>query len=58
MLLAELKGGDAFGEEALVSEARRNATVTAVRDGELLRLGKAHFTELLREPPDRGFPMV
>lgn len=50
MLLAELKGGDAFGEEALVSEARRNATVTAVRDGELLRLGKAHFTELLREP--------
>ena len=28
MLLAELKSGDAFGEEALVSEAKRNATIT------------------------------
>ena len=50
MLLAELKSGDAFGEEALVSEAKRNATVTMRTDGALLRLDKKEFVELLREP--------
>jgi len=50
MLLADLKGGDAFGEEALVSEAKRNATVTMKSDGVLLRLAKTDFNELLREP--------
>jgi CRP-like cAMP-binding protein len=50
VVLAELKGGDAFGEEALVSEAKRNATVLALGDGELLRLGRSDFNELLREP--------
>src|SRR6185295_15949240 len=50
VLLAELKSGDAFGEEALVSEAKRNATVTSLGEGELLRLERTHFGELLREP--------
>ncbi|HUQ75426.1 MAG TPA: cyclic nucleotide-binding domain-containing protein [Burkholderiales bacterium] len=50
VVLAELKSGDAFGEEALVSEAKRNATVTALSDGELLRVGRRDFNELLREP--------
>jgi len=50
MLLAELKSGDAFGEEALVSEARRNATISMKTDGVLLRLAKEDFVELLREP--------
>ncbi|MGE0874143.1 MAG: cyclic nucleotide-binding domain-containing protein [Burkholderiales bacterium] len=50
MALAELKSGDAFGEEALVSEAKRNATVVVTSDGALLRLGKNDFNELLREP--------
>jgi rhodanese-related sulfurtransferase len=48
--LAELKAGDAFGEEALASDARRNATVTLATDGMLLRLGKRDFKELLGEP--------
>lgn len=48
--LAELKSGDAFGEEALASETRRNATVTLVTDAKLLRLGKRDFKELLAEP--------
>jgi rhodanese-related sulfurtransferase len=48
--LAELKSGDAFGEEALASEARRNATVSMATDGWLLRLGKRDFKELLGEP--------
>jgi rhodanese-related sulfurtransferase len=50
VVLAELKSGDAFGEEALVSEAKRNATVTALTEGELLRVGRKDFNELLREP--------
>ena len=50
MLLAELKSGDAFGEEALVSEVKRNATVTMKSDGALLKLSKQDFVELLREP--------
>jgi len=43
VVLAELKGGDAFGEEALVSEAKRNASVLALGEGELLRLGRNDF---------------
>jgi rhodanese-related sulfurtransferase len=50
VVLAELKSGDAFGEEALVSEAKRNASVLALGEGELLRLGRNDFNELLREP--------
>jgi CRP-like cAMP-binding protein len=50
MVLAELKNGDAFGEEALVSEAKRNASVISLGEGELLRLGKQDFNALLREP--------
>ena len=48
--LAELKSGDAFGEEALAAAARRNATVTMATDGKLLRLGKQDFHEILGEP--------
>lgn len=50
MLLAELKAGDAFGEEALLAGTQRNATVTMKTDGLLLRLDKKNFLELLREP--------
>ena len=50
MTLAELKSGDTFGEEALVSEAKRNATVTMKTEGTLLRLSKQDFNALLREP--------
>jgi rhodanese-related sulfurtransferase len=48
--LAELKSGDAFGEEALAADTRRNATVSMASEGKLLRLGKADFKQLLGEP--------
>lgn len=50
MPLAELKAGDVFGEEALVSGAKRNATVTMKSNGVLLRLGRQDFLALLQEP--------
>jgi CRP-like cAMP-binding protein len=48
--LAELKEGDAFGEEALVADTVRNATVVMNTDGMLLRLSKQDFNDLLRAP--------
>ena len=48
--LAELKMGDTFGEESLISEAKRNATVVMLTDGQLMKLGKEDFRTLLNEP--------
>lgn len=48
--LAELGVGDSFGEEALISDAKRNATVTMAGDGALVRLAKEDFKTLLNEP--------
>ena len=47
-LLAELREGDSFGEDALVSDAKRNATVSMLTDGLLMRLAKKDFVELLK----------
>ena len=48
--LAELLVGDTFGEEALISDAKRNATITMTSDGSVMRLGKDDFKNLLNEP--------
>jgi CRP-like cAMP-binding protein len=48
--LAELQAGQGFGEEALISGDPRNASVTMVSAGELMRLPAAEFDSLLREP--------
>lgn len=48
--LAEISDGDAFGEEALASDTKRNATVTMKTAGQLLRLKKDDFVELLKTP--------
>src|SRR5215470_9674543 len=47
--LAELGVGDTFGEEALIAEAKRNATVTMLTDGVLMRRNKQDFRELMNE---------
>lgn len=50
VVLAEISDGEAFGEEALASDTKRNATVKMKTDGELLRLKKEDFVELLKIP--------
>lgn len=48
--LATLKISDTFGEDSLISGDPRNVTVTMLTDGVLLRLDKATFVKLLKEP--------
>ena len=48
--LAELGVGATFGEEALISNDPRNATVTMQTDGTLMQLGRDDFQSLLNEP--------
>lgn len=50
IVLAEISNGAGFGEEALASDTKRNATVTMKTDGQLLRLKKQDFVELLKAP--------
>ncbi len=48
--LATLSVGDSFGEEALISDSKRNATITMLTEGNLMRLNKEDFNSLLNEP--------
>ena len=48
--LAELTEGQGFGEEALITNVSRNASVTMLNDGLLLRLSKQDFIALLARP--------
>ena len=48
--LAELDTGSCFGEEALIADDPRNATVTMLTRGRLMRLAKDDFRTLLNEP--------
>ena len=50
IVLATLSDGDNFGEEALISGGKRNASVVMETDGVLMSLPKADFLELMNEP--------
>lgn len=50
LVLANLKVGSFFGEESLISDSRRNASVVMAIDGILMRLKKDDFLELLKDP--------
>ena len=50
LALAELSVGDTFGEEALLSNETRNATITMKTDGTLMRLNRDDFQSLVNEP--------
>lgn len=49
-IVNQLSDGDQFGEEALISDAPRNATIMMTSNGELMRLDKKDFLELLQAP--------
>ena len=49
-VLAELEIGACFGEEALLADRPRNATVTMLEDGVVLRLDRQDFFALLKAP--------
>jgi CRP-like cAMP-binding protein len=48
--LAALGEGDSFGEEALLADTPRNATVSMISDGVLMGLTKTDFLQLLGKP--------
>ena len=48
--VATLCEPQAFGEEALISNAKRNATVSMASDGVLMRLSKDAFNDYVKEP--------
>jgi CRP-like cAMP-binding protein len=50
VILAELGVGASFGEEALIANCRRSATVSMLTDGTLMRLNKADFQNLCGKP--------
>jgi CRP-like cAMP-binding protein len=56
--LAELAAGACFGEEALIVDERRNATVTALTRTHLMRLAKNDFRHLLEEPLERRLSLA
>ncbi len=49
-VLAELDVGACFGEEALLSDQPRNATVTLIEPGVVMRLDRQDFFALLKAP--------
>ena len=56
--LAELDTGSCFGEEALIADSERNATVTMLTRGRLMRLSKADFRKLLNDPATRRISLA
>lgn len=56
-LVAELGVGFCFGEDALVNDAPRNATVVMRDNGVLMKLDKQDFYLLLKSPPVRSLAL-
>lgn len=52
--IAVLTAGACFGEDALINDSPRNATVTMTTSGVLMVLHKSRFLQLLKAPPKRG----
>ncbi len=50
IILAQLRAGDMFGEDALLAEQPVSASITALTPVTLLRLSKTEFLNLIKEP--------
>ncbi|MBI2755473.1 MAG: cyclic nucleotide-binding domain-containing protein [Chloroflexi bacterium] len=50
--------GDSFGEMALLDDEPRSATVRAEASGEVLRLERSRFLDLLRKEPGVGYAIA
>ncbi|MCW9025307.1 MAG: cyclic nucleotide-binding domain-containing protein [Gammaproteobacteria bacterium] len=48
--LANLEAGQSFGEEALLSGSKRNASVSMTEPGVVMRLAKKDFDAMLKDP--------
>lgn len=48
--LAELRAGESFGEEALLTNAKRNASINMLTDGVIMQLSKDNFINLIKKP--------
>jgi rhodanese-related sulfurtransferase len=48
--LGDIKAGDGIGEEALIADQARNATVTMTSDGVLMKMTREDFDKLIRKP--------
>ncbi|MFK8024455.1 MAG: cyclic nucleotide-binding domain-containing protein [Ilumatobacter sp.] len=56
--VATLKGGDFFGELALLTGGKRTATVTASSDTELFAIGRSAITPVIRTNPDFAIDLI
>ncbi len=56
--LAELGGGDFFGEMAILDGKPRSADATVAEDARLAVLSRAHFHAFVRRNPDVAFTML
>jgi NTE family protein len=56
--VARIQAGETVGEMALLAGGVRSATVVALRDTELLRLGRASFERLVQRHPASMLPLV
>lgn len=56
--LGTIRLGEHFGEMALLTDEPRSATVRAEGDGQILRLGRKHFLDLLEQQPTVALPII
>ncbi len=57
-VLGEVKGGDFFGELALIEEHPRSATIVAIEETDCLLFPAWEFTALLDEHPEIAVPIM
>lgn len=58
LVLGEIGRGEPIGEMGVISQEPRGATITALRDCVLLRLGAQDFTDLLQTWPNVALPLA